>query len=421
MKNDMQGTGSSGGKNNVLIIAIILITVVAGFFILRNSKSGQSGEAKEGAPAAEAKATEAAGGAKKGERKDEHKEEAGHDEKVTMTDAQVTAAGIKLAQSAPGQVASVFQLPGEIRFNEDATAHVVPRVAGIVDSVSANLGQQVRKGQVLAVLSSVSVSEQRSELLSAQKRLGLARTTAERERKLYEEKISAQQDYLQAEQALREAEIAVANATQKLSALGASTASGGLSVYELRAPFDGMVVEKHISMGESVKEDANVFTISDLRTVWATINVTAAGLGQVRIGQAATIRATGFEQAATGAVSYIGALIGEQTRAATARVTLANPAMAWRPGLFVNVELESGKADAAVTVDTDAVQTVEDKPTVFVKVDGGFQARPVKTGRTDGKRVEIVSGIKPGETYASQGSYVVKAEQGKSGAAGHTD
>ncbi|MFH5256279.1 efflux RND transporter periplasmic adaptor subunit, partial [Burkholderia semiarida] len=103
-------------------------------------------------------------------------------------------------------VRSVLQLPGEIRFNEDRTAHVVPRVAGIAETVPANLGQNVKKGQLLAVLSSAAVSEQRSELLAASKRLELARTTFAREKQLWEEKVSAEQDYLQARQALREAE-----------------------------------------------------------------------------------------------------------------------------------------------------------------------------------------------------------------------
>ncbi|MBN4836385.1 efflux RND transporter periplasmic adaptor subunit, partial [Enterobacter hormaechei] len=105
----------------------------------------------------------------------------------------------------------------------------VPRVAGVVESVSASLGQQVRKGQVLAVISSPGVSEQRAELESAQKRLQLARTTYEREKKLWEEKISPQQDVLQAEQAMREAEIAVANARQKLQAIGAAPGAAGMN------------------------------------------------------------------------------------------------------------------------------------------------------------------------------------------------
>jgi cobalt-zinc-cadmium efflux system membrane fusion protein len=310
----------------------------------------------------------------------------------------------------------LLQLPGEIKFNEDRTAHVVPRVAGVVERVPANLGQEVKRGQVLAVLSSPGLSEQRSELQSAQRRLGLARATYEREKKLWQEKISAQQDYLQAEQAMQEAQIAVANANQKLLALGATPGSSALGRYELRAPFDGMVVEKHISLGESVKEDASVFTISDLSTVWAEISVAANNLNLVRIGEPVTIRSSAFDQTASGTVSYLGSLIGAQTRTATARVTVTNPQRVWRPGLFVNVELVSSEAEAPVTVSAEAVQTVEGKPTVFVKVARGFMPQHVQTGRSDGQRVEVLSGLKPGTAYAASGSFVVKSQQGKSSA-----
>jgi cobalt-zinc-cadmium efflux system membrane fusion protein len=269
---------------------------------------------------------------------------------------------------------------------------------------------------VLAVLSSPSLSEQRSALQSAQRRLELARSTYEREKKLWEEKISPQQDYLQAQQAMQEAQIAVANANQKLLALGATPGSSALGRYELRAPFDGMVVEKHISLGESVGEAVNVFTISDLSTVWAEISVAANNLNLVRIGEPVSIRSSAFDQTATGKVSYVGSLIGAQTRTATARVTLTNPQRIWRPGLFVNVELVASETDAPVTVSAEAVQTVEDKPTVFLRVPGGFVPQHVQTGRSDGKRIEITSGLKPGAAYAASGSFVVKSQQGKSSA-----
>ncbi|MGJ7504218.1 efflux RND transporter periplasmic adaptor subunit [Variovorax sp. ZT5P49] len=349
----------------------------------------------------------------------EKKEPAGHkedEEKIAFTDEQVKAADMTIESAGPARIKSSLQLPGEIKFNEDRTAHVVPRVAGVVDSVSADLGQEVKRGQVLAVLSSPSLSEQRSALQSAQRRLELARSTYEREKKLWEEKISPQQDYLQAQQAMQEAQIAVANANQKLLALGATPGSSALGRYELRAPFDGMVVEKHISLGESVGEAVNVFTISDLSTVWAEISVAANNLSLVRVGEPVSIRSSAFDQTATGKVSYVGSLIGAQTRTATARVTLTNPQRIWRPGLFVNVELVASETDAPVTVSAEAVQTVEDKPTVFLRVPGGFLPQHVQTGRSDGKRIEIVSGLKPGAVYAASGSFVVKSQQGKSSA-----
>ena len=230
--------------------------------------------------------------------------EAGHgdDEGLIAMDAQrMQAAGVRLAEAGPATVRSVLQLPGEIRFNEDRTAHVVPRVAGIAESVPANLGQNVKKGQLLAVLSSAAVSEQRSELLAASKRLELARTTYAREKQLWEEKVSAEQDYLQARQALREAEIAVSNAQQKLAATGAGAGggAGGLNRFELRAPFDGVIVEKHLSVGEAVQDTTQVFTISDLRSVWAEMRVAAPDLPAVRVGEKATVRATAFDSSAT--------------------------------------------------------------------------------------------------------------------------
>jgi cobalt-zinc-cadmium efflux system membrane fusion protein len=364
---------------------------------------GQEEGGKQAPGSGDAKKPESAG----------HKED---EETIAFTDAQIKAADMTLESAGPARIKSSLQLPGEIKFNEDRTAHVVPRVAGVVDSVSANLGQEVKRGQVLAVLSSPALSEQRSELQSAQRRLELARTTYAREKTLWEEKISPQQDYLQAQQVMQEAQIAVANANQKLLALGATPGSSALGRYELRAPFDGMVVEKHISLGESVGEAVNVFTISDLSTVWAEISVAANNLNLVRIGEPVSIRSSAFDQTATGKVSYVGSLIGAQTRTATARVTLTNPDRIWRPGLFVNVELVAGETDAPVTVSAEAVQTVEDKPTVFLRVPGGFVPQHVQTGRSDGKRIEITGGLKPGATYAASGSFIVKSQQGKSSA-----
>ncbi|MDQ2821473.1 MAG: efflux RND transporter periplasmic adaptor subunit [Pseudomonadota bacterium] len=336
---------------------------------------------------------------------------------IALTDAQAKAAGITIDTAAPARIRSAFQLAGEIRFNEDRTAHMTPRLAGVVESVRANLGQQVKKGDILAVIASADVSGMRSELLTAQQKQELAEVTFMREKKLWQDKITAEQDYLQAQQALREAGIVTRNARQKLAAIGASTATtgspGALSRYELRAPFDGAIVEKHIALGEAVKEDSNVFIISDLSSVWAEIVVPARDLNVVRVGERATVRATSMDSSANGVVSYIGALLGEQTRTATGRVTLANPSLAWRPGLFVNVTLTSEERDAAVAVLSDAIQTVGDRPTVFVRTAGGFVGQPVTLGRSDGKRTEILTGIKAGAAYAARGSFVVKAEQGK--------
>jgi cobalt-zinc-cadmium efflux system membrane fusion protein len=308
------------------------------------------------------------------------------------------------------------QFPGEIRFNDDRTAHVVPRMAGVAGAVPANLGQLVQKGQVLAVIASTSLSEQRSELLTAQRRREAARTTFEREKKLWQEKISAEQDYLQAQTALQEADIAVQNASQKLSAIGATGASTGLNRFEIRAPFGGTIVEKHLSLGESVAESTSIFTVSDLASVWVEFAVAPKDLATVQVGQKVIVSSTAFESKAEGTISYVGALLGEQTRTARARVTLTNPKGAWRPGLFVTVAVLGEDQDVPLAVSADAVQTIDEQPMVFMAVPGGFVARPIKVGRSDGKTVEVTGGMKPGEKYASTNTFVLKSELGKASA-----
>jgi membrane fusion protein, heavy metal efflux system len=337
---------------------------------------------------------------------------------VHLDDAQIEAAGIRVAPAGPATIATVLQLPGEIRLNEDRTAHVVPRMAGVVEKVSADLGQRVRKGQVLAVIASTSLAEQRSELFAARRRVALAKTLFEREKMLWEEKISAEQDYLLARQSLREEEIALAVAQQKLMAIGASVGTTAtLNRYELRAPFDGVVVEKHLTLGEAIRDDSQVFTLSDLSTVWAETSVPARDLAQVRVGSEVTVSASAFDSRAHGTVTHVGALLGEQTRSALARVVLKNPDEIWRPGLFVSVALTAGTSSVLVAVAVDAIQTVEGRTVVFVRTADGFAARTVRSGRSDGALVEITEGLRAGEAYAVGNSFILKAELGKESAA----
>ena len=431
-KNNRQA-GRISRTQLVAIAVIVLLGAVAGTFVLKSAPSVPAGEAREEQGHEDAKGhSEDEHHAENGKTADghedhkDHKDEEHHDkpgeyaegeeDAVKLSAEQIKSAGIKVEAAGPGRIRTTVDLPGEIKFNEDRTAHVVPRVAGVVEGVSANLGQQVKQGQVLAVISSVLLSEQRSELQAAQKRLALARTTHDREKKLFEDRISPQMDYQQAVQALREAEIAVDNASQKLKALGASASAGALNRYELRAPFDGMIVEKHIALGESVKEDANVFTLSDLSMVWAEVSVPAKDLAVVRVGEKVSIRSSSFDDVATGTVSYVGALIGEDTRTAKARVVLSNPKLAWRPGLFVSVAVTSGDAEAPVTVATSAVQTLEGLQVVFVEVPGGFKAEPVQVGRADAQRTEIIKGLEAGTRHVSANSFLIKAEIGKASA-----
>jgi cobalt-zinc-cadmium efflux system membrane fusion protein len=403
------------------VAGVIAAGLVLGAAILLWNKDGAGGHA----PRKDAEHAEKAEKAEHAE-SPAHRDGAQHGpdaaNQVALSAEQIRTAGIVLAQAGPAAIGAVLQFPGEVKFNEDRTAHVVPRLPGVAESVQADLGQHVRKGQVLAVISSPELAELRSSQLAAQKRLALAQWTYEREQKLWQDRISAEQDYLQARQAFHEAQIQARNAGAKLEALGAGSTSAGaqgaLNRYVLRAPFDGVVVEKHIALGEAVKEDANVFLLSDLSTVWVEVNVPARDIEAVRTGEPVTIQSASTGSSTTGKIGYVGSLLGEQTRTAKARVVIGNPKMAWRPGLFVHVAMAQGVRQAPVAVHADAVQTIDGKAVVFSRTAQGFQANPVRTGATDGAMVEILEGLPAGATYAAAGSFVVKAQQAK-GSAGH--
>lgn len=343
--------------------------------------------------------------------------------RVNMDDAGAKAAGIETRIAGPARIRSILQLQGEIQFNQDRIAHVVPRLAGVVIHSGKNLGDAVTKGDLIAVLESKTLADLKSEHLAAQTRLELAQSSYEREKRLWEEKISAQQDYLASRQALAEAGIVHRNVEQKLLALGigpaalaASGAAAGLTRFEIRAPIDGVVIEKHLAVGEAVKEDASIFTIADLSTVWAEMTIYPKDLAAVKLGQQVTVRASALNAEVTGRVSYVGALIGEQTRSAKARVVLSNPQRAWRPGLFVSVDLVRDEVQVPVAVDVDAIQTYRDRKVLFGRFGEVFEARPVELGRSDGRSVEVVSGLAPGTRYAAVNSFVLKADLGKAGA-----
>jgi len=336
--------------------------------------------------------------------------------RVLISDKQLTLNSIEVLTAGPAIIKSVLNLQGEIKLNADKSVHVVSRVGGIVESVSVNAGDKVRKGQVLASVSSQIIADMRSDLLAAQKRVDLARATYVREKQLWEEKISAQQDYLQAQHDLQEAEINAQRLQQKLTAIGSSASGKGLTRYEIRSPIDGVVTNKQISQGQVVSEIDSLYEISDLSTVWAEMTIYAKDINTVKVGQKVTIKASTFEAETIGTIAYVGALVGEQSRTAMARVVLNNPNRNWLPGLPVNIELVSDEVEVPLAVSVEGIQTLRDWTVVFGRYDEYFEARPLTLGRQDDKYAEVLAGFEAGERYAAGNSFLVKADIGKAGA-----
>lgn len=337
--------------------------------------------------------------------------------RVTMTDRQLTLNGVEILTAAPARIKTTLNLIGEIKLNADKSVRVVPRLNGIVESVSASAGDKVHKGQLLAVISSQGIADQRSDLMATQKRLELARVSYEREKKLWEEKISAEQDYLQAKQDLQEAEINLQRAKQKLQSIGANLgAAHNLTRYEIKSPIDGVITDKQISRGQVLNGDESIFVVADLSTLWVEMTIYAKDVSAVKVGQKVTVKATAFDAQTTGTVAYVGALVGEQSRTAIARVVLKNADKVWLPGLPVNIELQAEEVEVPLAVSVEGLQAMDDGKIVFGRYGDFFEVRPLILGRGDDKYVEVLSGLNAGEKYAAQNSYLVKAELGKASA-----
>lgn len=354
-----------------------------------------------------------------GEHAAEHEGEAEHGaaQRLRFSDAQLQQHRVTLAKAGPAQIAEKLQLAGEIHVDAERTLQIVPRVGGVVEQAPVAVGALVRKGQLLAVLSSPSLAEWRAEAQAAQKRLELARLSYRREQQLWQERISAEQDYQQARHALQEAEISALAAQQKLAALGADHGNGKqLARYEIHAPQAGTLIEKKIAVGTVLQADTPIFTISDLSSVWAEATVPAGDLPRLKAGQTASVKASAYAAEGNGTLAYVGSTLGEQSRNASARIRLDNRSGIWRPGLPVSIEVVTGGNKVPVAVAVEALQNLGNGPVVFSRNGEFLLPRPLTLGRSDGRMVEVQQGLPAGALYVSGNSFLIKADIGKAAA-----
>ena len=352
---------------------------------------------------------------------DEHghgggKEEGEHAEGVIPLSAeQIAAAGIKVAAVGPGQLAREVSVPGKVVAAADRMAQIVPKVGGTVTEARKNLGDTVEKGEILALIESREMAESVADYLAAKRAEELARTTFNREKGLWDKKITAEQDYLTAKNAHQEAKIKLDLAKQKLQALGHDgevSNNGNSRFHELRSPLPGRVIARELTLGEYVDTTHSAFTVADLSVVWVESAIAPGDLPFVKEGLMANVLGSGGK--AEGKLIFVSPAIDPETRSAKAIIELDNADGKWRPGEFANAAIATSAQDTDLIVPKDAIQTIEGKAVVFVRNDKGFEKRDVTTGREDSRHVEILSGVSFGEPVAVSSTFTLKAELGKS-------
>jgi len=400
-------------KRNKIIPALLIVSVISviGMLFIPYAQAEDGHEGHDHAKPAVAQEESATEGR-------------GQSQRVSVTQEQVTRLGIKITRAIRGVVRREIRVPGELTVNSDRMAHIVPRVSGIVGEVKKKLGDAVKAGEVMAVIRSRDLADVKAGYLAAIERYDLAKTMFEREEKLWKEKISSEQDYLDSKKGFAEAKIEMRSVKQKLHALGFSEEyleklpleqDSGLTKFEITAPFDGTVIEKHITLGELVGDDADVFVVADLSSVWVDLVISQDTISEVQEGQSVTVRLSDGSKSET-KIEFVSPIVAPDTRTALARATVSNPDGQFRPGTFVDANIRIPSKEEAVVIPKTSVQLVSDSTCVFVWGNAGFELREVTTGVTDGRQIEILQGLRPGEAVASEKAFHLKAEFIKSAA-----
>ncbi len=350
-----------------------------------------------------------------------------HDESegdvVKLTPDAATEAGIETATVAEGAIAQSLSLPAEIRFDADRVANVSPKVSGVIGKLYASEGDHVARGDTLALIKSRELAGLKAAWLTAETRKALASQALAREEKLFADKITSEAD-LQAARAEFEAAKADSDAAEnELHAAGVShaaleristAADGDNANAYLSAPIAGTVVRRTVTLGETVSAgDAGadpLFTLVDDSVVWADIAVYKQDIARIRVGAPVALKTDSGEILAQSAIAFVLPVISETSRTATARVIVDNPDGTLRPGQYVTADLSVGTSEQVLRVPEAAIQLVEDRPSVFVPVEGGYAPRSVMTGTKSGGFVEIRSGLMAGETIVTDGAFTLKAQ-----------
>jgi membrane fusion protein, heavy metal efflux system len=346
---------------------------------------------------------------------------------LPMSDERIELAQIEQLSVGPATVAKRLAVSGTIVPDAGRVAHISVKLSGTVAELRKNIGDDVAKDEVLAVLESREVADAESEYLAARLSNDLQQDLTARDKSLWEGRAVPEQQYIRSRNAAAQTVMRFGIARQKLLALGVrddevtalpQAPDASLRSQNVRAPISGRVAERKVELGAAVGRDnleTELFVVVDLSRVWVELSVSSPDLPMVREGQSVAVTLRGFPDATTGKIVFVSPLLDKETRTARVVAVINNPDGRWRPGSFVTAAIAIEEREAPVVAPFSAVQTVEGRKAVFVRTNDGFETRDVVLGQRDGQTVEIVSGLKAGETIAVSNTFSLKAELTKPG------
>ncbi len=257
-------------------------------------------------------------------------------------------------------VMSDLKLSGKITFNEDNVVKVFPLVSGNVTDVKASLGDYVQKGQLLAVVRSSDMANYFNDYKSAQSELAIAKKNLEVTADMHNSGVSSEKDYLTAQNEYQKALAQFNKVNEVLKIYGSNLqASDSIgSGYRIKAPISGFIVEKNVNTGMELRTDDanNLFTISDLKEVWATANVYETDIAKIKVGNEAVITTLSYpDRQFTGKIERISNILSPETNVMAVKIRLSNPDYTLKPGMFANISILFPESEKKLVIPSRSV------------------------------------------------------------------
>lgn len=354
-----------------------------------------------------------------------HEDHDDHEEKkeIKLTEEQINHFDIKTIKIANNDFQQKMTFSGQISLNENKITHVVPAVPGVVKDIFKGLGEDIKSGEHLATIQSLNMAESKSSYITAYTNLSLKKKLFDREMKLWKEKIKSESELIQSENAYENAKIDLNQSKQKLLALDISeeeilklpNQKIPLNIYTINAPIDGKIIERHITLGEVISNDKQIFVIANLDTVWINLMIPAEDLPKVKKDQKVNVFAHRGENTQLGTIMYVSPVINDETRTGRAIIQLDNSNKEWHPGDFVKAQVIISEQSGFLNLNNSAIQKINGEPFVFIeKEKNTFEAKKIQIKDSDKNEfVEILSGINEGDEVVIKNSFLLKAELGK--------
>jgi cobalt-zinc-cadmium efflux system membrane fusion protein len=339
---------------------------------------------------------------------------------VHLTSEELARTVIEVAPVARGQLQVPRQYTATVQANENELAEVTTLIRGRVVKVLADVGQDVKKDALLAMLHSTDLGVAEGAYLKAAAKLHEAELAYKRASDLYEQKVVSLAELQRREATMKTARAETREARNRLELLGVPQQEIERLDREdtikadvpLRAPFDGRVIMRNITRGEVVEMEQKLFTVADLSDVWVVGNVPEKDVQYIRKDQKVDVIVSAYPHAIIpGTITYIGDVLNPVTRTMRLRVTVPNPDLLLKPEMFATVRVYAAATPDALTVPITAVQNGPTGKMVFVqRGPNDFEVRMIKVGNEQGEVVTVLEGVSAGEQVVTKGSFVLKSE-----------